>query len=327
MDFRTMKISFCKKSGNNVVEADDKQQIIDILYKKYSINFKTNRAMILNAKSLSFLRLNPHLISIKTTGSNYYLFLTRINDICCAFFIDRKVKQGYTLPRIISVNLSFNESIFNDTLLDGELIKDKHNNWMFLISDMSVYKGKKLTENIIGRFDKLISTLETEFREDPIKDICPIRIKRLFDYSEYSYLITQYIPKLEYNIRGLYFNTLNTKHCNQLFIYKDHNSNNGTNNTRAVQVQRKANTNMEEIRTFRINTTMQPEIYDLFHSKNNEEVRFDMAHISGLRISKLIRVLFESGDAVYVNCKFNKKFNKWEPFENGLKEDIYEENK
>ena len=26
-----MEISFCKKSGNNVIEANDKQQIIDIL--------------------------------------------------------------------------------------------------------------------------------------------------------------------------------------------------------------------------------------------------------------------------------------------------------
>ena len=42
MDMKTMRISFCKKSGLNVIEADDKQQIIDILDKSYSINFKTN---------------------------------------------------------------------------------------------------------------------------------------------------------------------------------------------------------------------------------------------------------------------------------------------
>ena len=314
--FKTMTISFCKKSGDNVVEANDKQQIIDILDKKYSINFKTNRAMILNNKSLSYLRMNPHLISIKTTGSNYYLLLTRINDISCAFFIDRKVKQGYSLPRIISVNLSFNDEVFNDTLIDGELIKDSNNNWMFLISDMTVCKGKKLNGNIVERMDEIVNILENEFREDPIKDICPLRVKRLFDYSEYSYLITQYIPKLSYNIRGLYFNTLNNKHCNQLFIYKE----------TGKKVQKKQITSEDDIRTFEIRTTMQPEIYDLYQMKQKEIVRFNMAHISGLKVSKLMRELFDNNDeTVYVKCRFNKKFNKWEPFERGQKEDIYGE--
>ena len=316
MDFKTMEISFCKKSGNNIIEATDKQQIIDILSHKYSINFKTNRAMILNKKSLSFLRMNPHLISIKTTGSNYYLFLTRINDTQCAFFIDRKVKQGYSLPRIISVNLSFDDSIFDDTLIDGELIKDANNNWMFLISDMNVYKGKKLNMNIVERFNKLYECLEKHFREDPIMDICPLRVKRLFDYSEYSYLITQYIPRMNYNIRGLYFNTLNPKHCNQLFIYKETNNKN--------RVQKKQVNKDEETRTFEIRTTLQPEIYDLFQKKEDEHIRFDVAHISGLKASKLIRTIFDdSSKEVYVKCKFNKKFNKWEPFEKGEKEDIF----
>jgi len=310
-----MEISFCKKSGNNVIEATDKQQIIDILSNKYSTNFKTNRAMILTKRSLSFLRMNPHLISIKTTGSNYYLFLTRINDTQCAFFIDRKVKQGYSLPRIISVNLSFGDTVFDDTLLDGELIKDSNNNWMFLISDMVIYKGKKLNMNIVDRFNKIYECLETDFHEDPIMDICPLRVKRLFDYSEYSYLITQYMPRMNYNIRGLYFNTLNPKHCNQLFIYKESNNNN--------RVQKKQINKDEETRTFEIRTTLQPEIYDLFQKKDEENVRFDFAHISGLQASKLIRTLFDDkSNDVYVKCKFNKKFNKWEPYDKGEKEDI-----
>lgn len=314
--FRTMKISFCKKSGDNVVEANDKQQIIDILHTKYSVNFKTNRAMTLNNKSLSFLRMNPHLISIKTTGSNYYLFMTRINDVNCTFFIDRKVKQGYTLPRIISSQLSFSNDVYNDTLIDGELVKDKNNNWMFLITDLVLYKGQKLNCSIVDRFNNLYKMLETDYTEDPIMDICPLRVKRLFDYSEYNYLITQYIPRLEYNIRGLYFNTLNPKHCNQLFIYKETQH----------RVQKKQINRTEEIKTYEIRTTMQPEIYDLFHKNSaGEFTRFDVAHVSGLKASKLIRMLFEKKDEhVFVRCKFNKKFNKWEPFEQGQPEDIEE---
>ena len=66
---------------------------------------------------------NPHLISVKTVGTNYF-FLTKINNINCCFYIDRKIKQGYTCPRIISVKYLFDDCVFDDTLFDGELVKD-----------------------------------------------------------------------------------------------------------------------------------------------------------------------------------------------------------
>ena len=313
MDFRTMKISFCKKSGDNVVESDSKQQIIDILKTNYDLNFKSNRAMILNQRSLSYIRANPHLISIKSVGSNYFLFLTKINDTNCVFYIDRKVKQGYSLPRIISVMYRFDDSLFNDTLIDGELIKDRDNNWMFLISDLVIHKGKRLKCNIVERFDILYNMLDVDYVEDPHMDICPLRVKRLFNYSEYNELITHFVPKLSYNIRGLYFNTLHPKHCNQLFMYKDNKK----------RVTEKKIDRCEETKTFEIRTTIQPEIYDLYNSKNGALTKFDVARIAGMRTSKLIRGLFNaSADAIFVKCNFNAKFNKWEPFEEGNKEDM-----
>ena len=316
MDFKTMNISFCKKSGDNVVEAESKQQIIDILSNKYNINFKSNRAMILNQRSLSYLKVNPHLISIKSTGSNYFLFFTKINDVNCVFYIDRKVKKGYTLPRIISVQYRFDDSVFNDTLLDGELIKDNDNNWMFLISDIVLCKGTLLKCNIIDRFNKLYTMLEKDYIEDIYLDICPLRVKKLFNYSEYNELITQFIPNLSYGIRGLYFNTLNLKHCNQLFMYK---------NTKKNVIEKKIAKD-EQIKTFEIRTTIQPEIYDLYCLKETELVRLDVARVSGIKVSKLLRNLFTTDETAYVKCKFNNKFNKWEPFEKGLKEDLDEVN-
>lgn len=317
---KTMRISFCKKSGLNIVEAQDKQNIIDILSNNYSINFKSNRAMILNKKSLSYLRANPHLISVKTTGSNYYLFMTKLNDTNCCFFIDRKVKQGYTLPRIILTNLSFSDSVFNDTLIDGELIRDKQNNWMFLISDMPLCKGQKLSCDILERFNRLYGLLKNDFREDPSIDICPLRVKQLFDYSEFSKLITQYIPQLKYNIRGLYFNTLNPKHNNQLFIYKERTNYNPKDNK--VQLKKKqTNDNTVSSKTFEIKKTLQPEIYDLY--KKGDE-RFEVAYVSGLKASRLLKGLFDTKTKVFVKCIFNKKFNKWEPVEEGLPEEMDE---
>ena len=324
MDFKLVPISFCKKGGNNVQEAQDKEQIINILKQKYSINFKSNRAMVINHKSVNYVR-NPHLISVKTSGTNYFLFLTRINYVNCAFYIDRKIKQGYTYPRIISINYSFDDSVYNDTLLDGELIKDTDDNWMFLISDLIVSEGKLLTCNIINRINILYDILANKFNEQPNNDICPLRVKKLFTYSQYNELITMFIPSLKYGIRGLYFNTLNTKHNNHLFLYPSNKTNNKNqkSNDNISSIKNKKDkigfktSEVVKMKTFELRKTIQPEIYDLYCLDNTNLVKYDVARISTLKISKLVFTLFNENETVYVNCKFNTKFNKWEPFEKG----------
>ena len=91
MSVKTSKISFCNTQADNLVETDCKEKIIQILKSKYNVDFKSNKGMILNQKSLKFLK-NPHFISVKTTGTNYFLFLTNINNVNYAFYIDRKNK-------------------------------------------------------------------------------------------------------------------------------------------------------------------------------------------------------------------------------------------
>ena len=182
---------------------------------------------------------------------------------------------------------------------------------MFLISDIVVYKGQHLKCNIVDRFNKLYKLLEEDYVEDRYLDICPLRVKRLFNYSEYNDLILNFIPKLSYGIRGLYFNTLNPKHCNQLFIYKEQK-----------RVKEKVINKSEQVKTYEIRSTIQPEIYDLYYLKDSNITKLDVARISGLKVSRLIKNLFNNNESVYVKCKFNNKFNKWEPFEEGNKEDL-----
>tara|TARA_B100000787_G_C16169245_1_gene285531 strand:- start:62 stop:1024 length:963 start_codon:yes stop_codon:yes gene_type:complete len=303
----TSPISFCAGEGANVSSKEIKQHILSTLDKKYGINLRYNHACILNDKSLNFLN-NPHLISIKTTGTNYFLFITKYNNINYCFYIDRKIKQGYTCPRIISVKYRFDETVFNDTLLDGEIVKDKHDNWMFLISDMIVCEGQNIRKTPIEkRFTRLYSMFTDKLVPDKQMDICPMVIKRLFTYSEYSSLLTTFIPKLTYGIRGLYFNSINPKHRNQLFLYPK--------NQEKLVAKPKNNSNIIKsiLKTFELRKTIQPEIYDLYCLNGTEIVKFETARVSTLRISKLLTKLFDTNESVFVDCKFNSNFNKWEP--------------
>lgn len=316
MDIETNKISFCNHEGDNVSSTQTKNDILDIIKKKYGINIKFNRANILNERSINYIK-NPHLISVKTTGTNYFLFLTKFNNINCCFYIDRKIKQGYTCPRIISVKYLFDDSLFNDTLFDGEIVKDNNNNWMFLISDIIIGEGKKYNTGITERFNYMYNLFTDKYNQNSNIELCPLVIKRLFSYSEYSELITSFIPKLKYGIRGLYFNSVNPKHNNHLFLYPKKTES-------LVPNKKKKETNISKniMKTFELRKTIQSEIYDLYCYNEKDIVKFDVARLPSLNITKLINNLFDNNETVYVECKFNQKFNKWEPVKESVREKL-----
>ena len=317
VEIKTMDLSFCSDGAHNVVNSEAKDYIISRLKNKHNIDITKKHAFILNSKSIYFLEKTQHILSIKSSGTNYYLYFTNINNINYCFYIDRKIKSGYTYPRIISVKYSFDDTIFQDTLLDGELVRDINDNdsWIFLITDMLIHKGKKLDCNIINRFNTMYDMLTHDYNKNNEIDICPLVVKKLFLYKDYDYLITKFIPSLPYKTNGLYFNSLNTKHANQLYLFK--------NNTQQHQQKKSYHKKQDNANTDHSNTdiilqikqTDKSDIYELYCNKRNEPHNIGLACIPNLRTSKLIRKITENTQSdIFVKCKYNEKFNKYEPF-------------
>ena len=316
MDIETNKISFCNNEGDNVKDTKVKTAILDIIKQKYGINLKSNRANILNDKSINYIK-KPHFISVKTTGTNYFLFLTKINNINCCFYIDRKIKQGYTCPRIISIKYLFDDIVFEDTLFDGEIVKDNNDNWMFLISDIVIGEGKLMKNtSISNRFNSIYDMFSNRYKQDSDIELCPLVVKRLFPYSEYNELITSFIPKLKYRIRGLYFNSINPRHNNHLFLYPKPTDNIRPNKKKEATISR------DILKTFELRKTIQAEIYDLYCYNDKEIVKFDVARLPSLKTTQLINNMFDNNENVYVECKFNQKFNKWEPVKESIRDKL-----
>ena len=124
----TSEISFCNKIATNLISPEFKQKILDSL-KKYEISILDRNCFLLKDKTISNICKNIHLLSTKTVGNPYYLYLTNINNINYCFYIDKKISSGHKYPRIISVKYRFNDSLFSDTLFDGELIR--YNNTVY----------------------------------------------------------------------------------------------------------------------------------------------------------------------------------------------------
>ena len=337
VEIKMMDLSFCSDGVHNVVNSEAKEFIINRLKTKYDVDISKKHAFILNNKSIYFLEKTQHIMSIKSSGTNYYLYFTNINNINYCFYIDRKIKSGYTYPRIISVKYCFNDTVFQDTLLDGELVRDINDNdsWVFLITDILIHKGKKLDCNIINRFNILYEMLTNDYNKNHDIDICPLIVKKLFLYKDYDELITQFIPSLPYKTNGLYFNSLNTKHANQLYLFKNNNDTNkskqqykskdtstnvnkSSNNFNGSNSTNNDNDNESSIDNIilKIKQTGKSDIYELYCNNRDDEHKLGIACIPNLRTSKLIRSIFEKSEEknnIFVNCKLNEKFGKYEP--------------
>ena len=264
MDSKSLtKTSFCGKEIDNVTNNDLKKQILDDMCNKTNITYKTRYAKMFNEQYLKNFN-NPHIICLKTVGSPYLLYCTQINDVNYCFLIDKKIKDGYEYPKIFLVHYRFNEEIFNGTLFEVELLKNNDEDWFF--------------------------------------NICPIIIKKYFDYCDLDNIVNNFIPNLNYRIRGLYFIPLKSSYSKILYFFNDHD-------------YKKINYRKSNNISFRIVKSFKPDIYELFLNNETKStlIKHSYASIPNIKTSKWLKELTDEKKDVNVECYLNKEFNKWVP--------------
>jgi hypothetical protein len=219
------KISFCDKECYNVNNNRTKEQIIKYIQKKYKLNIIEKQYVIINPHMVRNISFHEHLLATFTNGNPYLLYLTRIDGLPCCIYIDRKLKEGYSYPKIHCVQYMFDSALFDqDTLFTGELVRDINRNWQFLISDLLIYEGVDTkNKNVLARFQLIHSILDNMYKPDPVAEICPIMVKRLFQYADSKYLIEEFMPNLSYVCKGLVFYTLNSQFSDYAWVIPKEN--------------------------------------------------------------------------------------------------------
>ena len=268
------------------------------------------------------------------------MFLTKYNNVNTCFYIDKKIKEGFNLPRILILKQRFENDIFNDTLLEGELIRTKKLNWLFLFSNIYVYKADIINENMIEKINKIYYILTNEYHADIYLDPCKYEVKKIFNFNQYNELIDNFIPNLPYSVKGITFHPINKKYNNLLFVFdrkinnKKKEEENVISNTTGINYSSNddkmdykneiSNFNdsilkvdlKDVIIKFKIVSTETPDIFNLHILNSDKYVLFGMANVQTLKCSKFVKKIFEDSndDDIIVNCKYSDKFNKWEPF-------------
>lgn len=343
------EISFCDKICYNIKSDDYKEKVLNELdnqcnfkiIRKHHEEFNYNYHM-------NTLQTKPYLISVRSNGNPYLLYLTRYNYISQSIFIDKKIQSGYFYPRMILSNLMFDESLFENTLLDGEMVKTNDNVWLFLINDILLYKGK-CTSNLtlIKRLELLHSLLLNEYKRDDM-DYCKIYVKQYFKYKELP-LMQQFVESISYSSRGLYFKPLNQK--NKLILYNfdktlikktdrkkfgefrlNNPQNTETNQDNPSEINplpplhnddpppNNTSINMnkpEELKDniFYVKKTSNPDVYELYKTVSSPEC-LGIACVMKLNTSQLLQSIFNKTaltQRLPFICTLNTKMNKWTP--------------
>lgn len=213
-------ISFCDHLGLNIKSHEVKERIVRDLQEKYSAKIVQRHHERLEAPGLARLQKNPHLVCLRSNGNPYFLFLTRCQHVNQCIFIDKKIQSGYFVPRMILSKLRFDDELFEDTLIDGEMITQA-GKWVFLAHDLLVLKGHRLdNDTIVKRIQLFHDLLDTGFRPDPT-DVCSIQVKTYVTYERIRYLVEELMPALPYTCRGLYFKPLYIKITDVLYNFDD----------------------------------------------------------------------------------------------------------
>ena len=252
------KISFCDKQCSNVNDNKFKAQIIQNLDSKYKIQVVTRDYNILNPNILRNVSYHQHILSTYTNGNPYMLYLTKIDGINCTIFIDKKLKDGYTYPKMHCVKYRFSEELFKeDTIFTGELVRDNERRWFFLIDNILLYKGLLTNEkNVLSRFELIHNIMANEYTSDNYLEICPISVKKLFLYKDIKKMVTEFIPNLSYVCKGIIFYTLNNKHSNYAYIMP-----------RDAQIEIKSSREIDDIVQ-----ELYPDLWDKKHSISTNEI-------------------------------------------------------
>jgi len=250
------KISFCDKQCSNVNDNKIKSQIIQTIDSKYGIQIVTRDYNMINPNILRNVSYHQHILTPYTHGNPYMLYLTKIDNINCALFIDKKLKDGYTYPKIHCVKYRFSSELYEkDTIFTGELVRDNERRWFFLIDNLLLYKGMKTNEkNILSKFELINTIMENEYTQDKYLEICPLFIKKLFLYKDIKKMVTEFMPNLSYMCKGIVFYTLNNKHTNYVYMIP-----------RDSQIPIKSSNEIDDIVQDKY-----PDLWNKKHSINNE---------------------------------------------------------
>ena len=323
------KIHFSNLNGYLIQNEGSKSDIINTLNNKYKLDIFNMHEKSYSDRLLEILKNKPFIACMITKGKQYILYLTKIYNENVSLLIDLKSKDN-TIPKIIAVTLSIDESLFSDTVFIGEMLNNR-GNWIFLIESCKVYQGtctykKTNLHNVQICYD----FIDKYFHYN---DISPFNII-LKEFTGLSG-IQNMLSKTKINPIGIKFIGL---HNPIIFYFDTKHYNNKINNINLYpqydysHIEKKkrellkeyssdynkidysldilSNKNIDIYKSFQfvLKSSQTYGIYDLL----NNDTYAGCARVSLIELNNEIIQIIKSQNYCYVEAFYNYKFDKWD---------------
>lgn len=217
-------IKFGDKTALQIVSNNFKNDIKNNIRSVCNMEIGNRYYNFLNEKNLHNLNSNNYKVCINTFGHKYLLFMTNYKDKNYNIFINKKNEN------MICVKFNFNEKIYNNTLFDGELMKNNDNKWVYIITDIITYdnnfvlKNKNLVERI-----ELIDDIFNNYKCNDSTNYCMIDVKKYFKLKYLLDIKNRYMDSVPYKCSGIYFQHNTKYNSSYMYIFPEFRSNNNTN--------------------------------------------------------------------------------------------------
>jgi len=332
------RTNFCGTRVDNITENGAKQYILDQMALKCSgISHKSRYAKVYNENYRENLS-NPHVVCLKSLGTPYLLFVTQINETNYSFLIDKKVQEGYVYPKIFILPFHWSPEMYEGTLLECELIRDRNQKWFLSLGDLYYDRGMPMAQTVvIARINRIHRLVGKYLQDSEFTKVCTPFIKRYFDYKDIPKILSEFVPTLTYDIRGCYFvpmrfsyaklvlllpreNPLNPSQPNGSAkpIHRHHVSKHVPRSVKPAPKHVKpapphAPKHVKPTQEFRIMKTLKPDVYEVY---SEDQGHFKKQGLLLVQTSEISQRLFErctQSEVVRLPCQFQERFGKWIP--------------
>jgi len=337
------EISFCDKIGFNIKSDEVKSKLLQELDSAIGFKIIQKHHEKFHEGLCVNLNRNPHLINVRSNGNPYLLYLTRYQFGNQCIFIDKKIQHGYFHPRMIITKLWFHDDLFDNTLLDGEMVKRKDGSWIFLVNDIIICRGQPLNYmKLPERINTIYQILTKMYYEDD-HNVCSIEVKKYFSYKDLqTNKVKDFIDTLDYSSRGIYFKPMMLRYRDILLNFDDtlikkvvrvkvggfvetvmHANNVIENHPITQPTQPTCDTaivekSKDQDQVFWIKKTNKSDIYELFtNSGTPPSLGSAFACVNNMKTSEFLRSILGNStvtDKVQVKCTMHPKLNKWIPY-------------
>jgi len=329
-------VKFGNKKALQINNQVTKQDIFNRIENKWQIDIDYKRYHFLDGNRAKELKQKEHSFVLNTYGAKYLIYLTKQSGKDYLLFICRKTKNIYM------VKSRFSDELFNETLLEGELLKID-NYWYFYLSDALVYKNNKvINESFQNRYETLQKLVTNEYKADKYLDCFSLLLKDRFSYNELKSCKEKYIQTLPFKVNGMLFKSHALSTYDILFIFpecrnKKLSSNNDNNSTDDEKNKYQPDGNKNKViekelspknppqnpvensdNIYVIQKTDFPDVYEIYDSVDEaKRIKIGYASVPNLGVSDIIRNWFADDEIkkVKAKCEKDPKNCKWIPSE------------